>query len=382
MKRVITLVLALIMIFSLAACGAPAKEEPAAAPAEAAPAAEAAPVVVEEELGYTGLEITDPIEFTMATCWGTNDSSPNVGLDYVKKVCEELSGGKITVNLAKGTLGDERELFEDVQLGNIEVCVATTGTLAGFVPYADIFMTPYIFKDRNHAFACLDGALGERMNELCLDVGLRVLDWQIVGTRQIYGVGDKIMTPDDLVGKKVRVMETNMLVALYDHYGAIATPMAYGEVYSALQQNAIDGCQAGLPSSSVNHHEVSDWIAILDENITLCPVAVSDTWWKSLPKEAQDIITIAIENATTVVRKIDKAQDSLLIPVWEAAGCEVYWADRDAFEAKAREIYPQFKEMLNGDPEGWIDWIVAMGEFFPAEDMVTDEMYQGITYDY
>jgi len=380
-KRIIAAVLVICCAAGLlTACGS--SPSPAASPASSTGPTANASKTEPEETAYTGEKITEPIEFTIATCWGTNDSSPNVGLDYIKKVCEELSDGMITVNLAKNTLGAERELFEDVQLGNLEMCVATTGTLAGFVPYADIFMVPYIFKDRNHAFACVDGALGERMDELCLEAGFRVLDWQIVGTRQIYGVGDKVTAPDDLVGKKIRVMETNMLVALYEHYGAIATPMAYSEVYTALQQHAIDGCQAGLPSTSVNHHEVCDWVAILDENITMCPVTASDTWWKSLPKEAQDIITFAVKNATVIVRKIDKAQDELLKPVWEAAGCEVYYADRDAFEAKAREIYPEFKEMLNGDPEGWIDWIVEMGEFFPAENMVTDEMYQGITYDY
>lgn len=228
------------------------------------------------------LEITEPIELTIATCWGTNDSAPNVGADYFKKVVEGMSNGMITVKIAKGTLGAERELIEDTQLGSIEACVTTTGPLGGFVPYADIFMTPYLFKDRNHAYAACDGALGQRIEELCDEIGLKVLDWQIVGTRNIYGVGDEIMTPDDIVGKKIRVMETEMLVALYEHYGAIATPMAYNEIYSALQQHAIDGCQAGLPSVSVNHEEVSDWVAILDENISvsLSPYSEDFLCWK------------------------------------------------------------------------------------------------------
>ena len=353
MKKFLASVLAIIMVFGMTAISASADNQ---------------------------LEITEPIEFTMATCWGTNDSAPNVGLDYFKKVVEGMSNGMITVNTAKGTLGAERELIEDTQLGSIEACVTTTGPLGGFVPYADIFMTPYLFKDRNHAYAACDGALGQRMEELCDEIGLKVLDWQIVGTRNIYGVGEEIHTPEDIVGKKIRVMETEMLVALYEHYGAIATPMAYNEVYSALQQNAIDGCQAGLPSVSVNHEEVSDWVAILDENISVCPVMFNKDFWDGLPEAAKNIIDQAIKGATVIVRQIDKDQDAMLIPIWEAAGCNVYYADRDAFEAKAREIYPKFKEILDGDPEGWIDWVVALGEYFPAEGQIADEAYQEEVY--
>lgn len=327
------------------------------------------------------MEIIDPITINFATCWGTNDSAPNVGLDYFKQAVESMSGGKITVNLHKGTLGAERELIEEVRVGGIEMVCVTTGPYGSFVPLADIFMIPYIFKDRNHAFAVVDGKLGDRMNELSLEMGIRLLDWQICGTREIYGVGERIMTPDDLQGKKIRVMETPFLVRLYEHYGAVATPMAYDEVYTALQQHAIDGCQAGLPSCSVGHHEVTDWIALLQENITLAPVMVSEKWWSSLPTAAQDIITQAIHEATAVVRNLDSQQDEILKAIWENAGSTPYYADRDAFEKKAREIYPEFKEMLGeADEDGWIDWIVAVGETFPVKDYVKDENYQDIEY--
>lgn len=335
----------------------------------------------ENTVSNAGMEINESITINYATCWGTNDSAPNVGLDYFKQAVESMSGGKITVNVHKGTLGAERELIEEVRVGGIEMACVTTGPYGSFVPLADIFMIPYIFKDRNHAFAVVDGKLGDRMNELSLDMGIRLLDWQICGTREIYGVGDRIMTPDDLQGKKIRVMETPFLVRLYEHYGAVATPMAYDEVYTALQQHAIDGCQAGLPSSSVGHHEVTDWVALLQENITLAPVMVSEKWWSSLPAAAQDIIIQAIQESTNVVRNLDSQQDEILKAVWEKAGSTPYYADRDAFEAKAREIFPEFKEMLGEvDEDGWIDWIVAVGETFPVKDYVKDEMYQDIEY--
>jgi len=332
---------------------------------------------------WKGDKISAPIEINIATCWSTNEAAPNVGNDYFKKKVELLSGGKITVNVHKGSLGAERGLVEDVQLGTLEAAVVTTGTLGGFVKLAEIFMIPYIFKDFNHAFACVDGVLGDRMNELCLEEGLRILDWQVTDARDLYGTGSKVMTPDDLKGKKVRVMETPFLVKLYEHYGAVATPMAYNEVYTALQQGAIDACQAGLMSCSVGHHEVSEWAARLSENITLCIFIVNNEWWVSLPKEAQDIIIQGAQEASVIARKIAKAQMEEIVNIWEKAGAEVYYADRAAFEKKAREIYPELKEMLGAANEDrWFDWIIKIGETFPVETQIPDEAYRGFIYDF
>ena len=100
-----------------------------------------------------------------------------------------------------------------------------------------------------------------------------------------------------------------------------------------------------------------------------------------MPAAAQYIIIQAFLVSTNVVRNLDSQQDEILKAVWEKAGSTPYYADRDAFEAKAREIFPEFKEMLGEvDEDGWIDWIVAVGETFPVKDYVKDEMYQDIEY--
>jgi len=92
----------------------------------------------------------------------------NKSLNYLKPRIEELTGGQVQVELRKGNLGGERDLFEGVQLGTIEAAVCTTGTLGGFVPLAEIFMVPYLFKSWNHAYAVLNGPFGKRLEELAL----------------------------------------------------------------------------------------------------------------------------------------------------------------------------------------------------------------------
>jgi TRAP-type C4-dicarboxylate transport system substrate-binding protein len=143
--------------------------------------------------------------------------------------------------------------------------------------------------------------------------------------------------------------------------------MAYTEVYTALQQHIIDGCQAGLPSYSVGHQEVTKWVALLRENLTLVPFTVSETWWKTLPQEAKDIITQAQEETELKVRTLDQRMDGDLQKKWAKAGAPPYKPNREAFEAKAKQLYPEYKKMLKDDQ--WFDWIVKVGDKYPIAEL-------------
>ncbi len=308
-----------------------------------------------------------PIQLNVATTWSTDDCAPNIALNFFKDRVTELSGGKITVILHKGTLGGEKDLYEAVRFNTVQAAAITTGPLGGYIPLAEVLMVPYIFKNWDHAFTIVDGPFGEEINRLGLEKGLRFLGWWSIGSREIYGNGPRPMVPDDLKRKKIRVMETPFLVALYKHYGAVPTPMAYTEVYTALQQGVIDGAQAGLPSYSVGHQEVTKWIALLRENLTLVPFVVSETWWKGLPQEAKDIIIEAEIETQQKARVLDQQMDGDLQKKWAKAGSTPYKPNRDAFEAKARELYPQYRSMLKNDK--WFDWIVKVGEKYPLAEL-------------
>ena len=302
----------------------------------------------------------------IATVWGSEDHSANKSLSFLKPRIEQLTEGRVKVELHKGTLGGERDLFEGLQLGTIQAGAITTGTLGGFIPLTEIFMVPYLFKGWDHAWAVVEGKFGDHLNDLAQKKGLRFLAWWGSGGRQIYGNGTPVPTdPKHLKGKKIRVMETPFLVDLYRHYDALPTPMAYPEVYSALQQGVIDGCQAGLSSYSVAHHEVSEWIVLIDENLTLVPFVVSERWWSKLPNDIKGDIKQAILEATTVNHVIDQADEGTLAKKWAKHGVQVVKGDREAFRAKAREILDHWPAKIGGDK--WLKWIDAVGEAFPLK---------------
>lgn len=319
--------------------------------------------------------VAGTITMKIGTVWTSDDITPNKSLNYLKPRIEQLTKGAVKVELYKGTLGGERDLFEGVQLGTLQGGAITTGTLGGFIPLAEIFMVPYIFNDYNHLYSVVSGYFGDVLNGMAVEKGMRILGWWTCGGRDLYGNGSIPTKPDDLKGKKIRVMETPFLVELYKHYGALPTPMAYPEVYTALQQGVIDGVQAGVQSYAVGHHEVSKWCVLIKENITATPFVVSEKWWSNLSDDIKNRIEQAVQEATVVNHELDLRYESILEKKWADYGVKVVKGDRAAFKKKAREIYPIFAKRLGGDK--WLKWIEEVGEAFPIEEYPSIKQYGG-----
>jgi TRAP-type C4-dicarboxylate transport system substrate-binding protein len=282
----------------------------------------------------------------------------------MKERIEQLSDGKIKVNLHFGTLGGERELIESVQLNSIQAAPVTTGPMGGFVQLSEIFMIPFLFRDWTHVFSSVDGALGQRLNELCVEQDFRILGWWGCGSRTILGIGSPVSKPDDLKGKKIRIMESQFLSLLYSAYGAIPTPMAYSEVFTALQQGAIDGEQTIKAVVSGGYRDIIKWVCDMEEIYQVVPFLVSETWWQSLPKEAQRIIMQAQIEAEIMERDYMTWDFAQYDQAWISVGVTPTKVDVAAFQSIAEGLYPKFKELLDDD-EGWFDWVVALGKPFP-----------------
>jgi TRAP-type C4-dicarboxylate transport system substrate-binding protein len=330
-------------------------------------------VILLTTMGVVSALAQEKITMKIATVWGTDDIACNKALNYLKPRIEQLTKGQVAVELHKGTLGGERSLYEGVQLGSIQAGAMTTGPLWGFIPLAEIFMVPFLFNDWNHAWASVDGPLGDHFNELALKRGMRFLGWWGTGGRNIYGNGKPVIHPSDLKGRKIRVMETPFLVELYRHYGALPTPMSFKEVYTALQQGVIDGVQAGLGAASVHHQEVSKWMTIIEENLSLVPFSVSERWWSKLPDNVKGAIRQAVLEATVVHRVLLERDEQELKKVWTAAGVKMLTGDRKAFRKLAIELYPKFAQMLGGDE--WLQWIANVGEAFPIKEYKVIKKY-------
>ncbi len=282
----------------------------------------------------------------------TEDSPLYVGTDHMEKRLKEILGeDNVEMVVHKGTLGKgERQLWEAVQLGTLSGALGSTGPLASFVPEADLFSMPFLFKNPAHAFAVVDGEVGAWFNERMLEKGFRVLGWWTIGTRNTSNSVRPIEKPEDYAGLKIRTMESPPFIKLYQAMGASPVPMAITEVYSALQQGTIDGIDGSLPAQlEFKHIEVLQYASVTDHVVLLNPLIVSETWWQGLTDEQRAAITTAEREARTIEREADAAYNATIEDAWLAKGKQVIHPDLEAFRAVAATIYPEFYDTIGGE---------------------------------
>jgi tripartite ATP-independent transporter DctP family solute receptor len=170
------------------------------------------------------------------------NSHQGVAIDTFAKEVEKRTGGRYKIQtFYNASLGSERESIEAVQLGTQELTFTSTGPVPNFVPEARILDIPFLFRDKAHARAVLDGPIGQEILTKFDSKGFKALAWGENGIRNMTNNKRPINTPEDLKGLKVRTMENPVHVAAYKGLGIVTTPMAMAEVFTALQQGTVDG---------------------------------------------------------------------------------------------------------------------------------------------
>ncbi|CAN7554366.1 TRAP transporter substrate-binding protein [Pseudorhodoferax sp. LjRoot39] len=170
------------------------------------------------------------------------NSHQGIAIDTFAKEVEKRTGGRYKVQtFYNGALGGERESIEAVQLGTQELAFSSSGPIPNFVPETKILDVPFLFRDKAHARAVLDGPIGQDLLAKFDAKGFKALAWAENGFRHMTNSKRDIKAPEDLKGLKMRTMENPVHIAAYKGFGIITTPMAFPEVFTALQQGTVDG---------------------------------------------------------------------------------------------------------------------------------------------
>ena len=285
-----------------------------------------------------------------------------IGAAHFKKRVEALTNGEIEVITYPATLGKgERQLFEALQLGTLEGVLSTTGPLSAFVPEADLFNLPFLFKNSAHAYKVVDGEIGAWFNKKAIAKGFRILGWWTIGARNTSNNVRPINTPADYKGLKIRTMESPPFIAVYKAMGAIPVPMSITEVYTALQQGTIDGIDGSLPAQlEFKHIEVLKYAPVTDHVVLLYPFFVAEKWWQGLSANLQQAIMKAEAEARPIQREADAAYAKTIEAEWIKRGKAITHPPIEPFQKAAESIYPQFYDKVGG--KQIIDKIQKIGE--------------------
>jgi tripartite ATP-independent transporter DctP family solute receptor len=273
------------------------------------------------------------------------NSHYSMGVQAFAKKISELSDGKFEVReQAAGALGGERDLIEGLQIGSIELVISSTGPLGNFAPETLVLDLPFLFKDYEAARSILDGEIGDELLAKVSQNNLVALAWSENGFRHITNSKRAINTPADLQGLKIRTMENAVHIEAFKAAGASPTPMAFPEVFAALQQQVIDGQENPIPViTSANMWEVQGHLTLTGHVYSPGIILASPSLWETLSEEEKGWFEEAADVAVAATRKKVEEDEAGGVDKLRGNGMEVIEkVDVDAFREAVRPAYTTF----------------------------------------
>jgi tripartite ATP-independent transporter DctP family solute receptor len=268
------------------------------------------------------------------------------GIVYFQNELDKISGGTLKIKIfSDGQLGSEREVVELLQIGSIAITKVSAAVMANFSPDYEVLGVPYLFRDKKHLFDVLEGDVGKDMLEGSSDFLLRGLCFYDAGSRSFYTKTKAVRTSDDLKGMKIRVMNHQMSIDMVNNFGGSATPMAFGELYTALQQGVVDGAENNPPSFvASNHFEVCKYYT-LDEHSSIPDVMVISTkFWNTLSKQEQDWVDQAAKASVVAQKKYWAESVEECIALLEKNNVEIIRPDKSIFQEKSAPLVEEFSK--------------------------------------
>ncbi|WP_034042970.1 TRAP transporter substrate-binding protein [Wocania ichthyoenteri] len=266
------------------------------------------------------------------------------GILEFQKALTKKSGGTLEIRIfPDAQLGSEREVLELLQIGSVAATKVSAATLSNFVPEYHILGIPYLFRSKQHQFDVLEGDIGKSILEKGSKFWLRGLCYYDAGSRSFYTSEKAIRTPEDLEGLKIRVMNNQMAINMVNSMGGSATPISYGELYTAIQQGVVDGAENNPPSFvSSNHYEISKYYT-LDQHSSVPDVLVIGTkFWKKLSEEERVWVQEAADESSQAQKVFwnESVEESMNIA--KKAGVEVIIPEKSLFAEKSKSVVEEF----------------------------------------
>jgi len=272
------------------------------------------------------------------------DEPYHIGLTEFARIVKEKTKGKVEIKIhPNNQLGNEKEMIEGLLLGTLDITVPSNGVVTNFVKKLGIFDLPFLFRDRAHMYKVMDGPVGQELNKAMQEKGFRLLGFYEAGIRHIMTRNKAIKSYADLQGLKIRTMGVPAHVSSFNAFGANATPLAYSELYGALQSGLVDGAEAANTNyNSKKFYEVAPHWAQIGWTALVADLIMSDKKFRSLPKDVQAVLAEAGLKSAAVERKAYSDSDNSLLDKLVARGVKVTKPDPVPFRKASKKVYDEF----------------------------------------
>ncbi|NHH99991.1 MULTISPECIES: TRAP transporter substrate-binding protein DctP [Oceanimonas] len=267
--------------------------------------------------------------------------------DDVRKATE----GRVNITVfPSGQLGNEKVMIEGMQIGSVHAGVIGCGSFQPIEPKFGIVELPYSWDKRESAYAAFDGELGGALEELALKKNLRILSWWENGFRHVTNNRGPITSPQDLSNLKIRVTPDKMRLDTFSALGSSPAPLAFGELYSALQQGVFDAQENPLSiiySSSFN--EVQDYVSLTGHVWAPACLTVTDFTWKKISPADQAVVQEMASRWRDRQRDMTRQDDEALVGKLKDMGMAVNTVDPAPFQDAVSGIWQQYTPQFGSD---------------------------------
>lgn len=265
-------------------------------------------------------------ERTIRAGIGNGEAHPQgQGMVKFKELVEEKSQGKMKVqNFYDATLGDDLKMTEALQAGTQEVTIPSTSPLVGMIKEFGIYDFPFVFANEEEAYAVLDGAVGQKLLEKLPEHGLVGLGYWENGFRNLTNSKHPVKKASDFKGLKIRTMQNEVHLDAFSKLGANPSPMAFSEVFTALETGTVDGQENPLATiKTQKYNEVQDYLSLTRHVYTPFVFLVSKKFWDDLSEEEQKVMSEAAKEAGEYQRKLNQEENEKALKILEEAGMKI-----------------------------------------------------------
>jgi len=273
--------------------------------------------------------------------------------EFFKKTLEAKSNGRFAVSLyPAGQLGEERELIEQAKMGSVDLVTVNSAPLSLHFPKFELFVLPYLFRDEPHLQRFVDGPVGKKLaEEFEKTTSIHLLAYWANGVRHTFLPKKAITGPDDFKGVKVRVMNNEVYIGLFNALGAMPTPMAYGEVYTALSTGVIDAAENDTSGYlAMKFYEPAKYFSMTNHVVALKIALANPGFLKKIPADLKPVFDQVVQETRDWQRKRyaeKQAQDIAWMKANKIQVNEV--KDLSAFQAKVKPLWDKYTPKIGQD---------------------------------
>ncbi len=292
-----------------------------------------------EEQGAAKITLTFP--HAMAV-----DHPVHTAIEFWKEDLEKRSNGTIILKIFPGsTIGSEQEIADNVSMGTNDLAKISGTILETKVELGKVLAMPFLFRDAEHKNKVLQGEIGKELLDIALDSGLKGVCFYDAGFRSFYAKDGFIKSPEDLKGKKIRAQLSPMTQTLIGALGASAQPIAFAELYNALDTGLVDGAENNIPSyTTTNHYQVAPYFSFSEHVAIPDVVLINNDRWESFTPEQREMIQASADASVKFQHEEWQKEIDANMEMLKEAGVQFHYPDREPFRQMIEPVYAELRE--------------------------------------